>query len=50
MGGKCKLSCSEGLDDCCICCPKNEGCRMRCDEMDNYEYAEYCPYYVKEAK
>jgi hypothetical protein len=46
--GKCRLNCSEGMDYCCICCPKKEECRMQCDTLDSYELAENCPYYVKE--
>lgn len=45
MEGKCRLRCTEGMDYCCICCPKKEECRTQCDTLDSYELAENCPYY-----
>lgn len=48
MIGHCELDCPEGLDYCCICCPKKEECKTQCDDLDSYEYTENCPDYVKE--
>lgn len=50
MGGKCRLSCSEGMDYCCICCPKKEECTTPCGDLDRYEYTENCPDYVKKER
>lgn len=48
--GMCKLLCTEGEDYCCICCQKRSECRWQCDDLDDYEYTEDCPNYVKEKK
>lgn len=40
--GYCKLDCPSGETECCICCEKQDSCQCRCDDMDNYEYAEEC--------
>ena len=45
MIGHCKLDCTEGLDYCCICCPKKEECKTQCGDLDKYEYTENCPDY-----
>lgn len=46
--GYCKLDCPSGETECCICCDMQDSCQCRCDDMDNYEYAEECEDYVKE--
>ena len=46
MIGHCKLDCTEGLDYCCICCPKKEECKTQCGDLDKYEYTENCPDYL----
>lgn len=51
--GVCRLSCSKHPDkemECCICCEETEFCKDKCDDMDNYEYAEDCPDYLTENK
>lgn len=46
--GRCEIECPDGETECCICCGKQYFCQCRCDDMDNYEYAEDCEDYVKE--
>ena len=46
--GYCKINCTAGETECCICCEKQDSCRYKCDDMDSYEYAEDCEDYVKE--
>ena len=48
--GRCKLDCPEVETECCICCAKQDSCQCRCDDMDNYEYAEECEEYITEDK
>lgn len=48
MEGKCNLECTEGMDYCCICCPKKDNCTAQCDYLDMYEYTEECRHYRKE--
>lgn len=51
--GICRLSClkhpGKGME-CYICCEEAEFCKDKCDDMDNYEYAEDCPDYLTENK
>ena len=44
---KCELLSICGYDFCCIYCPKNENCNIRCTGQDSVEYAEECPFCVK---
>ena len=45
LQGKCDLGCTEGMDYCCICCPKKDECTAQCDYLDSYEYTEECRHY-----
>ena len=47
LQGKCDLGCTEGMDYCCICCPKKDECTAQCDYLDSYEYTEECRHYRK---
>lgn len=47
MDKHCTRECPVGETECCICCDKD--CVCRCDDMDNYEFAEDCPEYVEES-
>lgn len=44
--GKCAIN--ENNHMCCLECQDYEKCPMRCDALDEYEFAEDCPDYVKE--
>ncbi len=46
----CKLICivDIGIRKCCMECEKHEECNILCDDLDQYEYMEECPDYVKE--
>lgn len=33
---------------CCLECEKYKECNILCDDLDQYEYMEECPDYVKE--
>lgn len=46
--GYCKIDCLHGETERCIYCTKQDSCQYRCDDMDNYEYAEDCEDYVEE--
>lgn len=35
---------------CCMECERHEECNILCDDLDQYEYMEECPDYVKENK
>lgn len=37
-----------GIRKCCMECEKREECNILCDDLDQYEYMEECPDYVKE--
>ena len=37
-----------GIRKCCMECEKHEECNILCDDLDQYEYMEECPDYVKE--
>lgn len=39
-----------GIRKCCMECEKHEECNILCDDLDQYEYMEECPDYVKENK
>ena len=41
MIGHCKLDCTEGLDYCCICCPKKEECKTQCGDLDKVQKLLY---------
>lgn len=43
--GYCKINCTAGETECCICCEKQDSCQHRCDDMDSYEYSEECEDY-----
>ena len=47
MAKHCTRECPEGEIECCNYCFRE--CRQRCDDMDNYEFAEDCPEYVEES-
>ena len=47
LQGKCDLGCTEGMNYCCICCPKKDECTAQCDYLDLYEYTEECRHYRK---
>lgn len=46
----CKLKCivNPRIHKCCMECEKYEECTILCDYLDQYEYMEECPDYVKE--
>ena len=46
----CKLKCvvDQDIHKCCLECEKYEECTILCDDLDQYEYMEECPDYVKE--
>ena len=46
----CKQICSvdPGIHKCCLECEKYKECNILCDDLDQYEYMEECPDYVKE--
>jgi hypothetical protein len=44
----CKNYCLYGQNACCLECPDHVDCQMQCDALDEYEFAEDCPDYVKE--
>lgn len=46
----CKLKCivNPRIHKCCIECEKYEECNILCDDLDQHEYMEECPDYVKE--
>ncbi|WP_182420318.1 hypothetical protein [Coprococcus comes] len=44
--GKCAIN--ENNHMCCLECPDYVDCPMQCDALDEYEFAEDCPDYVKE--
>lgn len=46
--GNCAIN--ENNHMCCLECPDHEKCPMRCDSLDEYEFAEDCPDYVEEEK
>ena len=46
MAKHCTRECTEGEIECCDYCFRD--CRQRCDDMDNYEFAEDCPEYLEE--
>lgn len=48
--GLCEIDCTESMKYCCICCPEKENCNTQCGDLDNYEYTENCPDYVKGEK
>lgn len=46
----CRIECVVDKENtcCCLKCEEYEHCDMVCDSLDNYEYMEECPDYVKE--
>lgn len=46
----CKLKCivDPDIHKYCLECEKYEECTILCDDLDQYEYMEECPDYVKE--
>ena len=46
----CKQTCivNPSIHKCCLECEKYEECTTLCDDLDQYEYMEECPDYVKE--
>ena len=48
MGCRGKCAINETNHMCCLECPDYVGCPMQCDALDEYEFAEDCPDYVKE--
>lgn len=46
----CKRLCIVDIGNwkCCMECEKHEECNILCDDLDQYEYMEECPDYVKE--
>ena len=48
MGCKQICSADPGIHKCCLECEKHEECNILCDDLDQYEYMEECPDYVKE--
>lgn len=46
----CKQICSvdPGIHKCCLECEKYKECNILCDDLDQHEYMEECPDYVKE--
>lgn len=53
-GQRTKMGCKRicivdiGIRKCCMECEKHEECNILCDDLDQYEYMEECPDYVKE--
>lgn len=45
----CKEQCTFGLeyDQCCIKCERYPECPAICDSLDEYEFTENCPSYIK---
>lgn len=46
----CRIECvvDKTKHKCCLECEKYEECNILCDDLDQYEYMEECPDYVKE--
>ncbi len=46
----CRIECVVDKNNTCCCleCEKYEECITLCDALDEYEFAEDCPDYVKE--
>ena len=46
----CKRLCIVDIGNrkCCMECERREECNILCDDLDQYEYMEECPDYVKE--
>lgn len=44
----CKNYCWYGKNACCLECQIKDQCNIQCGDIDSYEYAVECPYYVKE--
>jgi len=44
----CKNYCLYGQNACCLECQIKDQCNIQCDDLDQYEYMEECPDYVKE--
>ncbi len=46
----CRIVCNvdETNHKCCLECEKYEECNILCDDLDQHEYMEECPDYVKE--
>ena len=46
----CRIECVFDKENhkCCLECEEFEHCIGVCDSLDNYEYTEECPDYVKE--
>lgn len=46
----CKLKCvvDQDIHKFCLECEKYEECNILCDDLDQHEYMEECPDYVKE--
>lgn len=44
----CKNYCWYGKNACCLECKIKDQCNIQCGDIDSYEYAVECPYYVKE--
>ena len=46
----CRIECVVDKKNTCCCleCEKYEECTILCDDLDQYEYMEECPDYVKE--
>lgn len=46
----CRIKCVENEDNhkCCLECPDFDDCPVQCELLDEYEFVENCPDYVKE--
>lgn len=46
----CRIKCAESEDNhmCCLECPDFDDCPVQCEFLDEYEFVEDCPDYVKE--
>lgn len=46
----CRIECVVDKENTCCCleCEKYKECTILCDDLDQYEYMEECPDYVKE--
>ena len=46
----CRIKCVENEDNhkCCLECPYFDDCPVQCELLDEYEFVENCPDYVKE--
>lgn len=46
----CKQICivDPSIHKCCLECEKYKECNILCDDLDQHEYMEECPDYVKE--